>query len=95
MGEIIRALDGPIAPIPCVSRTAYVKCDECDDERTCGIRLVMKEVRDAMCTIVDNRSLATVVEEIAAAGVAVPTGTNGAAPLRAVARVGSVRRPRS
>ncbi len=47
LGEIIRCLDGPIAPIPCASELAYMKCDECLDDRTCGFRSVMKEVRDA------------------------------------------------
>lgn len=64
VGQVIRALDGPIAPIPCVSQTAYVKCDECPDETTCGIRLVMKEVRDATARIVDHTSLADVLERV-------------------------------
>ncbi|MEW5984739.1 MAG: Rrf2 family transcriptional regulator [Acidobacteriota bacterium] len=67
VGEVIRALDGPIAPIPCVSQTAYVKCDECRDESTCGIRLVMKQVRDAMARILDTTTLADVARMIAAA----------------------------
>ncbi len=67
VGEVIRALDGPIAPIPCVSQSAYVKCDECRDEATCGTRLVMKQVRDAMARILDTTSLADVARMIAAA----------------------------
>ncbi len=43
IGEVIRALDGPLAPLPCVSHTAYRKCEECEDETTCGIRAVMNE----------------------------------------------------
>src|ERR1700726_4989559 len=42
VGEVLRAVDGPIALLPCVSRTAYARCDECRDERSCGIRLIMK-----------------------------------------------------
>lgn len=57
MGKIVRVLDGPLAPVPCVSETAYGRCDECDDELTCGIRLVMKDVRDAIAEILDNTSL--------------------------------------
>src|SRR5271169_757849 len=38
VGHIVRLIDGPLAPLPCVSKTAYRKCDECHDERTCGIR---------------------------------------------------------
>jgi Rrf2 family protein len=59
VGEVIRILDGPLALIPCVSQTAYMKCEECLDERTCGIRLAMKEVRDATAQILDNTSLAS------------------------------------
>ena len=57
LGQVIRILDGPLALIPCVSQTAYMKCDECLDEQTCGIRLAMKEVRDATAHILDNTSL--------------------------------------
>ena len=64
MGKVIRLLDGPLAPVPCVSETAYAKCAECHDEKTCGIRLVMKEVRDAMAKILDSTSLADVLERI-------------------------------
>jgi Rrf2 family protein len=64
MGHIIRALDGPLAPIPCVSQTAYVKCEECKDETTCGIRIVMKEVRDATAKILDGTTLAEILERV-------------------------------
>jgi Rrf2 family protein len=58
IGEVIRALDGPLALVPCVSQTAYMRCDECIDEQTCGVRLAMKEVRDATAHILDNTTLA-------------------------------------
>jgi Rrf2 family protein len=58
IGQVIRVLDGPLALTPCVSRTAYRRCDECLDEETCGIRLAMKEVRDATAHILDNTTLA-------------------------------------
>ncbi len=58
VGQVIRVLDGPLALIPCVSQTAYMKCEECVDEETCGIRLAMKEVRDATAEILDNTTLA-------------------------------------
>ena len=57
LGQVIRVLDGPLALIPCVSQTAYRKCEECVDERTCGIRLAMKEVRDATADILDSTTL--------------------------------------
>ena len=61
LGEVIRALDGPIAPVPCVSRMAHRTCDECEDEATCGIRAVMQEVRDATAAILDHATLTDIV----------------------------------
>jgi Rrf2 family protein len=58
VGQIVRILEGPLALTPCVSQTAYRRCDECLDEETCGIRLAMKEVRDATAHILDNTTLA-------------------------------------
>lgn len=63
MGQIIRILNGPLAPVACVSQIAYRKCEECRDESSCGIRALMKEVRDAMANILDNTSLEDVVEK--------------------------------
>jgi len=63
-GEVIRMFDGPLAPVSCVSMTAYRKCSECKDEEVCGIRMVMKDVRDAMAEILDKRTLADVVTSI-------------------------------
>ena len=57
IGHVIRLMDGPLAPIGCVSETAYEKCVECTDEKTCPIRLVMKQVRDAMANILDRTTL--------------------------------------
>jgi Rrf2 family protein len=62
VGNVIRILDGPLAPVPCVSETAYAKCQECMDEQTCGIRPVMKDVRDAIANILDKTSLADMLE---------------------------------
>lgn len=65
VGQVIRVLEGPLALIPCVSQTAYMKCEECVDERTCGIRLAMKEVRDATARILDNTTLADLNTRVA------------------------------
>jgi DNA-binding IscR family transcriptional regulator len=47
-----------LALVPCVSQTAYMRCDECPDEKTCGVRLAMKDVRDATAEILDHMTLA-------------------------------------
>lgn len=57
VGNVIRMIDGPLAPIPCVSHLYYRKCDECVDEVTCEIRIVMKKVRDATANILDTTFL--------------------------------------
>ncbi|MBK9730102.1 MAG: Rrf2 family transcriptional regulator [Chitinophagaceae bacterium] len=57
MGEIVRILDGPMGPLPCVSEQAYMPCYDCKDERTCEIRKVMKLVREATVSILDQTSL--------------------------------------
>jgi Rrf2 family protein len=59
LGQIFRVLDGPVAPIRCVSQMAYESCG-CPDEETCGLRLVMSDVRNAIADILDNTSLADV-----------------------------------
>jgi Rrf2 family protein len=60
LGQVIRVLDGPIAPIGCVSHSAYETCN-CPEVETCGLRLVMEDVRKSISTILDNTSLADVV----------------------------------
>lgn len=64
VGEVLRVLGGPLAPIPCVSKTAYQRCEGCRDERTCGIRIVMKEVRDLTSRIFDSTSLADILNRV-------------------------------
>ena len=64
LGEIIRTIEGPLAPLPCASVTAYRRCDECLDDRFCGTRLVMRDVRDAMAEILDRTTLADVCRRV-------------------------------
>jgi Rrf2 family protein len=61
LGQIFRVLDGPVAPIKCVSQMAYESCG-CPEEETCGLRLVMSDVRNAIAGILDNTSLADVTK---------------------------------
>ena len=59
LGQVVRVLDGPLAPIPCVSQMAYERC-VCADEATCGLRLAMLDVRNAIADILDQTTLADV-----------------------------------
>jgi Rrf2 family protein len=58
VGFVIRTLDGPLAPIACASRTAYQACEDCDDVKTCIVRLTMVKVRDAVADILDRLTFA-------------------------------------
>jgi Rrf2 family protein len=61
VGAVVRALDGPLAPIACASRSAYEPCADCDNNELCGVRLIMTDVRDAIANILDRTSLAMLV----------------------------------
>ncbi len=61
MGELVRSLDGPLAPISCASHTAYERCS-CPDEEHCGLRMLMIDVRNAVSNILDRYTLKDVVE---------------------------------
>ncbi len=60
LGQVIRILDGPLAPIGCVSKTAYQKCRDCPyaDDARCPVQSVMGTVRDAIAGILDHYTLA-------------------------------------
>jgi Rrf2 family protein len=60
-GAVIRLIDGPLAPIRCVSRGAYERCT-CPDEAHCGLRMLMFDVRNAIARVLDRYTLATIVE---------------------------------
>jgi len=59
LGQIIRILDGPLAPIACVSQTAYQKCEDCPhaETATCPIQRIMLDVRNAITSVLDHYSL--------------------------------------
>jgi Rrf2 family protein len=67
IGAVIRMVEGPLAPLPCASETRFRKCDECIDIETCGTRMVMREVRDAISKILDTTTLAAVCGRVDAA----------------------------
>jgi Rrf2 family protein len=61
-GEVLRIIDGPIAPLPCLSITAYRKCDDCDGEQTCEIRHVFAKVADATRKVLFSTTIADTVD---------------------------------
>lgn len=62
IGQIVRGIDGPLAPIACASVTAYQRCDDCTDEKRCMVRWMMREVRNAASNILDHTTLADAAE---------------------------------
>ena len=65
LGQIVRMFDGPLAPVPCASQTAYVPCADCPDESVCGVHLAMKAVRDATAKVLDGTSIASLRRQMA------------------------------
>lgn len=63
VGQVMRMLEGPLAPIPCVSKMAYERCEDCPDERRCGVRLLMQQVRDATAKVLDSTTFADVLRK--------------------------------
>jgi len=63
LGHIVRVLDGPLAPLRCVSQMAYEPCG-CPDEQTCGLRMVMGDVRNAIAGVLDYTTLADVAKRV-------------------------------
>ncbi|GAB3731295.1 RrF2 family transcriptional regulator [Spirosoma lituiforme] len=57
LAQVLRIIDGPIAPTPCVSKNFYVRCDDCADEETCVIRPLMVRVRDANLAVYEQVTL--------------------------------------
>ena len=62
-GEVLRLIDGPIAPLPCLSKIAYRRCSDCADEATCEIRHVFARVIVATREVLDQTTLADAVND--------------------------------
>jgi Rrf2 family protein len=62
-GEVLRLIDGPIAPLPCLSKIAYRRCADCADEGTCEIRHVFQRVTLATREVLDHTTLADAVSD--------------------------------
>jgi len=57
-GEVLRAIDGPLAPLPCLSKTAYHHCPDCNGEEICETRRVFARVADATRNVLDETTIA-------------------------------------
>ena len=61
LATVLRTVEGPVAPVSCLSRTAYRRCEDCADEGTCALRRLFKESHDAMLRVMESRTLADFV----------------------------------
>lgn len=71
-GQIVRILDGPMAPLPCLSRTAYRRCDDCVSEEGCLVRGVFAQAYAAQLAILDSTTLADALASVPAQASAGP-----------------------
>jgi Rrf2 family protein len=61
VSELLRLIDGPMAPLPCLSRSAYQRCEDCTDEEACRIRRVFAEVFWSYLVLIDSLTLEDLV----------------------------------
>ena len=61
LAGILRQIDGPVAPLPCLSKTAYQRCDDCADEASCALRHIFAETHEATLRVLEKRTLADAI----------------------------------
>lgn len=62
-GEVLRIFEGPLAPLPCLSRNAYRRCEDCEDEASCAIRREFARSYEASRLVLDSRTIADALRE--------------------------------
>ena len=72
VSQVLRIVDGPIAPLACISRTAYARCKDCKDETLCGVRRLFAETYAATLQKLERTTLASALSE--------PTPQSGSPP---------------
>lgn len=82
LSGLMRLIDGPIAPLPCLSRHAYQRCEDCEDEATCHLRKVFGQVFWSYLLLIDSLTLADL------AGEGDPGGNGRAGRRRTGGRIG-------
>lgn len=61
VSDLLRLIDGPMAPLQCLSRNSYQRCDDCADEAACRIRRVFAEVFWSYLVMIESLTLADIV----------------------------------
>ena len=63
-GQVLRILDGPIAPLPCLSRIAYRRCADCQSEESCEVRRVFARVAEQVRDVLDRTTIADAIRKL-------------------------------
>ena len=63
IGELLRQVDGPIAPLPCLSRRSYQRCEDCEDEKTCRLRRMFGQVFWSYLLLIESLTLDDLLEQ--------------------------------
>lgn len=72
IGPLLRTVDGPIAPLPCLSRTAYRRCEDCRDEAHCELKIAFEKAYGLYLSALENTTLAEVMNAAAGQGQGLP-----------------------
>lgn len=88
VSQVLRIVDGPIAPLACISRTAYARCRDCRDETLCGVRRLFAETYAATLARLENTTLAMALAEPPSDLPPDDQSPSGAMDLRSEAPVG-------
>ena len=75
LAEVLRLIDGPLAPLPCLSRRAYQRCEDCKDEKTCRVRAVFGGFFSTYILMIESLTLADLQEDVPPAGAFRPPGS--------------------
>jgi DNA-binding IscR family transcriptional regulator len=63
IAEVLRLIDGPMAPLPCLSRRAYRRCEDCKDEQTCRVRAVFGGFYATYILMIESLTLADLQQD--------------------------------
>ena len=76
-GQVLRILDGPIAPLPCLSRIAYRRCADCQSEESCEVRGVFAQVTEQVRAVLDRTTLADAIRKSSSEDGSAHKGSHG------------------
>ena len=64
LAEVLRLIDGPMAPLPCLSRKAYQRCEDCKDEQACRVRALFHDFYSTYILMIESLTLADLQRDV-------------------------------